>query len=336
MMVVIMDRDRISALSAESGFPPGPLEKVIRLGEVAASVARHSLLSRVLALKGGTALNLFGGPPPRLSVDLDFNYIGAPDREAMLSARPDVERAVDAIARELKYEIQRSRDEFAGRKLFLNYVSVSGSPDRIEIDLNFLQRLPLAPLWTAAMWQPGDLSRPEVQLCGLPEIAAGKICALLDRCKPRDLFDVIRLPEAGASFWCSQTFKKLVIAFTGTLDHPLHAYGRERMERVRDIDIEAELVPMLGGQMKIDRLELIDHAWKAVELLLVLDESEREFVDRLQVGDLRLDLLVPEDAEMRERLGKWPPLQWKVLNARKHRSSRRGGRDAPDGPREQG
>ncbi len=295
MMAVTMDRDRISALSAESGFPTGPLEKVIRLGEVAASVARHPLLSRVLTLKGGTALNLFDGPPPRLSVDLDFNYIGALDREAMLHARADVERAVDAIARELKYEIQRSRDEFAGRKLFLNYISVSGSPDRIEIDLNFLHRLPLAPRRIAAMWQPGNLSQPEVQLCGLPEIAAGKVCALLSRCKPRDLFDVIRLAETGASLWRSQFFKKLVIAFTGTLDHPLHAYGRERMERVRDIDLKAELVPMLGGQTKIDRDELIDRAWKAVEPLLVLDDSEREFVDRLQVGDLRLDLLVHED-----------------------------------------
>ena len=80
MMAVIMDRDLISALSAESDFPSGPLEKVIRLGEVAASVARHPLLSRVLALKGGTALNLFSGLPIRLSVDLDFNYIGALDR----------------------------------------------------------------------------------------------------------------------------------------------------------------------------------------------------------------------------------------------------------------
>lgn len=36
-----MDRDRFSALPTESGFPPGPLEKVIRLGGVAAAVARR-------------------------------------------------------------------------------------------------------------------------------------------------------------------------------------------------------------------------------------------------------------------------------------------------------
>lgn len=138
-----MDRDLIDALARESGFPPEPLEKVIRLGEVTALVTRHPLLSRVLALKGGTALNLFGGSPPRLSVDLDFNYVGALDRQEMLAERPDVERAMEAMARELKYRIQWSREEHAGRKIFLNYASVRGSGDRIEVDINFSQRLPL-------------------------------------------------------------------------------------------------------------------------------------------------------------------------------------------------
>ena len=129
-LVKTMDRDRIDALARESAFSPEPLEKVVRLGEVTALVARHPLLSRVLALKGGTALNLFGGLPPRLSVDLDFNYVGALDREAMVAERPDVERAMQAIARELKYRIQWSREEHAGRKIFLNYSGASGSGDR--------------------------------------------------------------------------------------------------------------------------------------------------------------------------------------------------------------
>ena len=237
----------------------------------------------------------------------------------MLAERPDVERAVEAIARELKYRIQRSREEHAGRKIFLNYVNVGGSGDRIEVDLNFGQRLPLAPLRLAAMWQPGDLARPEVRLCGLPEIAAGKICAMLDRCKPRDLFDAGRLPQMGQAFWSDPEFKKLVVAFTGTLDHPLHSYGQERLERVRALDIATELVPMTGAGKTIDREVLIDQAWKAVERILALDESEWEFVDRLQVGEVRLDLLFTDESEMRETLEKWPPLQWKALNARKAR-----------------
>lgn len=315
-----MGPEGIDRLAAESGFSADPLKKVIRLGEVAKLVSRHPLLSRILALKGGTALNMFGGPPPRLSVDLDFNYIGALDREAMLKERPDVERAVEAIARELKYRIQWSREEHAGRKVFFNYTGAIGAANRIEIDLNFIQRLPLVPLRKGMMWQPGDLDQPEVQLCGLEEIAAGKICAMLDRNRPRDLFDVTRLPGLGAAFWSSPSFKRLVVAFTGPLDHPLHSYGRERLERVRAIDITSELLPTMGGQAVVDRESLIEQAWQAVASILALNDSEMEFIDRLQLGDLRLDLLLPGESDLRERLEKWPPLQWKALNARKARS----------------
>jgi len=79
--------------AAETGFQIIPLEKVVRLGEVAADVSRHPLLGEALALKGGTALNLCFGPPQRLSVDLDFNYIAHLERERMLADRPRVERA---------------------------------------------------------------------------------------------------------------------------------------------------------------------------------------------------------------------------------------------------
>jgi hypothetical protein len=58
--------------SAQTGYQVPPLEKVVRLGEMAGDVERHPFLGKVLALKGGTALNLCFGPPKRLSVDLDF------------------------------------------------------------------------------------------------------------------------------------------------------------------------------------------------------------------------------------------------------------------------
>ena len=140
-----------------------------------------------------------------------------------------------------------------------------------------------------------------------------------------NLFDVARLPEMGAQFWTDPSFKKLVVAFTGTLDHALHTYGRERLERVRAVDITAELLPMIGGRAAVDREDLIDRAWQAVAPIVMLDDSEREFVDRLQVGEVRLDMLFPGDSEMRKRLEKWPPLQWKALNARKPRPPRQVG-----------
>jgi hypothetical protein len=48
-----LSAEHIQGLAAETGFRAETLEKVIRLGELAADIGRHSLLSRVLALKGG-------------------------------------------------------------------------------------------------------------------------------------------------------------------------------------------------------------------------------------------------------------------------------------------
>ncbi len=92
-----LSAEHIEGLATETGFRPETLEKVIRLGEFAADVGRHPLLSHVLALKGGTALNLMFGSPARLSVDLDLNYIGQEDREGMQADRPEVERAIVII-----------------------------------------------------------------------------------------------------------------------------------------------------------------------------------------------------------------------------------------------
>jgi predicted nucleotidyltransferase component of viral defense system len=139
-----LSRRYIQGLATETGFREETLEKVLRLGEVVADISRHPLLSSVLALKGGTALNLCFSAPRRLSVDLDFNYIGAEEPARMREDRPAIEEALQHLARGRGYEIQASRDEHAGRKFFLNYESSAGARDRIEVDLNFLGRVPMS------------------------------------------------------------------------------------------------------------------------------------------------------------------------------------------------
>src|SRR5579863_9030870 len=156
--------------SAETGFQQVALEKVVRLGELAAEIGRHPFLGDVLALKGGTALNLAFGPPSRMSVDLDFNYVGQIDRGKMLADRPRVETVVADLARRTGYILQRSADAHAGRKMFLTYQSALGPKDRIEIDLNFLFRQPLGDTHRRSLWQPGDLDRPMVTVVSQDEL----------------------------------------------------------------------------------------------------------------------------------------------------------------------
>jgi predicted nucleotidyltransferase component of viral defense system len=144
----------LTAAAAATGFEPETLEKIVRLGEIVEDVGRHPLLSSALHLKGGTAINLAFGEPARLSVDLDFNYVLSLDRGKMLEDRPRIELALERIARARGYSVQRSRDEHAGRKVYLRYTAAAGTMDRIEVDLNSS---------TDCRWRPRSTG-----LCGSP------------------------------------------------------------------------------------------------------------------------------------------------------------------------
>ena len=315
-----LSAEYIEGLATETGFRAETLEKVIRLGELAADVSRHPLLSRVLALKGGTALNLMFGSPARLSVDLDFNYIGQEVRAAMQADRPEVERAIVIIGEGQGYRIQQSRDAHAGRKIYLSYASTAGTPDRIEVDLNYLFRVPLGDVTTRPLWQPPGVVRPNVQVVPLEELFTGKLRATLDRAMPRDLFDTIRLPGYERDVWGSETLRRVHVALAATLPHPLFEYRRDRFDRVTERAIREQLVPMLLGSEQPVAGELKKQAWSVLEPLVTLDDNEREYIDRVHAGELSPELLFPDDIEMANRLQRHPALLWKIDNVKRHLS----------------
>ena len=83
----------LQRLAEDTGHQLGTLEKVVRLLDLLQEIARDPALSNRLALKGGTALNVFHLDIDRLSVDIDLNYIGALDRAVMVAERPALEAA---------------------------------------------------------------------------------------------------------------------------------------------------------------------------------------------------------------------------------------------------
>ena len=83
--------------AAATGFRAEILEKVLHLFSLLDGFQKHPALKGKWALKGGTALNLFWFDVPRLSVDIDLNYVGQVEREAMLAERPQIETAVQAV-----------------------------------------------------------------------------------------------------------------------------------------------------------------------------------------------------------------------------------------------
>lgn len=99
-----------------------------------------------MVLKGGTALNLFIFDLPRLSVDIDLNYTVDEDRDAMLANRRTIDQAIRAVCAREGHTVRRVSDEHACGKWSLRYDSAARNQGNLDIDVNFMFRV---PLWSA-------------------------------------------------------------------------------------------------------------------------------------------------------------------------------------------
>jgi hypothetical protein len=96
--------------------------------------------------ESGTALNLFFLDVPRLSVDIDVNYVGQGDLDAMRAARLAFEAALVACCEREDCVVRRAPTEHAGGKFRLRYTAAAGGTGTLEVDVNFLLRRPLFPI----------------------------------------------------------------------------------------------------------------------------------------------------------------------------------------------
>jgi len=176
-----ISRDRLMTESESTGFRPEILEKAIHLLSLLEILDSHPQLKGKLALKGGTALNLFLLKVPRLSVDIDMNYVGSHERTSVEEDRTLLERAIAAICGREGYNITRSPSEHAGGKFRLQYQSAVTPTGVLQIDLNFMFRVPLWPVTPRDSFPVGSYSASSIPLLDLHEIAAGKFAALLSR-----------------------------------------------------------------------------------------------------------------------------------------------------------
>ena len=139
---MITSRDVTEAARA-SGFRSDVVEKVLRLCGMLARLDRHPITRGAWLLKGGTALNLLHLKVPRLSVDIDLNFVGAQGVDQMRKARPEFERALESVCEREGCTIKRAPSEHAGGKFRLRFTSVVGGSQNLEVDVSYVARVPL-------------------------------------------------------------------------------------------------------------------------------------------------------------------------------------------------
>ena len=313
--------EKLTQEAQGTGFRPDVLEKVAHLLGLLDAVRSHPFLRNRLALKGGTALNLFVFDVPRLSVDIDLDYVGAESRAEMLAERPGLEEALQAVFGREDFTIRRMPSEHAGGKWSLRYPTAAGQTGRIDVDVNYMYRVPLWPVRPADSRPVGSWQATDIPVRDIHELAAGKLAALLSRRRARDLFDCRNLLSLA-----TLELSRLRTAFV--------VYGAMNRRDWRTVTIDdvafdprelsSQLLPSLPASaaagMDADEYGrmLVEDCRRALSALLPFDDKERAFLDRLLDHGEIDGALLTTDEELQQRINAQPWLEWKARNVRQH------------------
>jgi len=313
----------LQAEAAATGFSLETLDKVIRLIDLLNAFRGHPFLKDRMVLKGGTALNLFVFDLPRLSVDIDLNYVGSADREVMLADREKVERAITAICGREGFTLRRVPQAHAGGKWRLGYTNALDRTANLEIDVIFTLRVPLWPVQIRDSHSVGSFRARNIRVLDIHELAAGKLGALFTRHASRDLFDAHALLGRD-----DLDRGKLRLGFV-----VYGACSRRDWRTVSPEDIscdhkefQRQLVPVLGRDVvpagdDTNRWigQLVHECRERVGLVLPFEDHEREFLVRVnEQGEITPELLTGDD-ELATRIQQHPQLLWKVKHVRERR-----------------
>jgi predicted nucleotidyltransferase component of viral defense system len=261
---------------------------------------------KCFALKGGTAINLFLRPMPRLSVDIDLTYLPLSGREEALDG---IARALEAAVKDIAAHIDGARAEIrkvSGRTAKLG-VELKGA--HIKVEPNQVLRGTVYPPRTRELCLDAQRRFEQfvsVQTLSLPDLYGGKICAALDRQHPRDLYDV-RLLLSNEGF--SPDIRRAFVVYLASHDRPMNELLNPQLKDIREA-WSAEFAGMTREEISLETLyEARDELIKVI--LGGLDSDEKRFLLSLKRGEPEWDAL--GIAHLKEL----PALQWKLKNIQK-------------------
>lgn len=195
----------LKALGAEWQLRLDIVEKDYCLGWMLAAIASDPELSQSWIFKGGTCLRKCYYETYRFSEDLDFSIVeGGPEEPAdLIRIFGDVS---EWLAQNVGIEIEVGKDTFKRRQNRRGKPTTEGrvafrGPNRprqmpkIKLDLTSDEALVEKPVQRQIFHSYSDTPLPVDHVLCYPieELLAEKIRAFAERCRPRDLYDVVNI-----------------------------------------------------------------------------------------------------------------------------------------------
>lgn len=305
-------KDYIYNFGKQTGFLNSNIEKVIRLLDILTFINSDlDPYHEKLVLKGGTAINLAITNLARLSVDIDLDYIGSLDKEKMSVDRDDIMSTLDNFMSKEGYEVsEKSRGSFILASRTYSYTNAFGNRDNIKVEINFIDRIHICPYIRKKVKYFDKEVMVETPLEA--ELFGMKIAALIDRHKPRDLFDTYKLKEY-IPYLDKDRVRKLAIFYL-SLDRifELNEATFDNVNKITQDSIIKELQPVLPKGNFFELNAAKEEVITFLKELLVLTDNEKKYLLEFSKGNFDPYLLF--DTNDAKRAASHPMAKWRVAN----------------------
>lgn len=275
-------------------------------------------LNKLLALKGGTAINTAVFNFPRLSVDIDLDLTKNLSKEEMIKERGNIHNLLVNYLNTNNYKInmEKSKNVYALDSIVAEYVDIKGNTDNIKIEINYMNRVHI--LETKNMKVSTDVFKDKhltIHCIHPIEIYASKLCALLSRTTARDLYDVYTLSKYNLFDDDEKSLLKqcFMLEYIAVNDYKLKDMKIDNIEKLKRQDIKTKLLPTLKDRnpKKSNVDEMKQAVREYLRDILVVDDNIKEFYQKFQKGIFEPELLF-EDKKIIERIKEHPMIMWKL------------------------
>lgn len=296
--MIQFDKNTIGRQAKELGFVRDTFEKVCRLADVLKFFENDDILSRCLALKGGTAINLTIFNLPRLSVDIDLDFSENISRDEMLEKRPIITERISKYMSANGYVLSgKSKQHHALDSFVFEYQNAGGMKDNIKIEINYMIRCHILPVTRRKVNLPWLSEELSVLSVAPMEIFASKIVALLNRTAPRDLYDIHNLLELGLFDESERDMlRKCVVFYSCIGSETVHKeFTFESLDKMPQNKIKTDLLPVLRFGAYFDLKPAREKVTDYLKSLLVLTPQETEFIENFGNGEYKPELIFEGD-----------------------------------------
>ena len=305
----------LDKVAVETGFIRDNLEKVFRLCEILQYLNENQLFVEHLALKGGTAINLTIFDMPRLSVDIDLDFIKDCNREEMLEIRTVINDNLLNFMFAQGYALSpNTKNPHSLDSWAFYYQNSTGNRDSIRIEINYSMRNHIFPIEKRKIKVEFLNIEYKVNTLATIELFGSKIKALIERTAARDLYDVQNMLKYNAIQVDKQDLLRKVIVFylaIGAKKKVELPFDFEGVNSLKYSQIRANLIPVLRKSKPFD-FEVAKTAVKDyLSKLMTLTDNEKLFIENFNQGIYQPNLLF-DDEDIIERIKEHPMAVWRT------------------------